>query len=53
MNEVCVFLYTNITFANDSAKEIIFLDLFKCKPDKKEATLLKYQCSVQIQLCIQ
>ena len=53
MNEVCVFLYTNMTFANDSAKEIIFLNLFKCKPDKKEATLLKYQCSVQLQLCIQ
>ena len=53
MNEVCVCLYTTITFANDSAKEIIFLDLFKCKPDKKEATLLKYHCPVQIQLCIQ
>lgn len=53
MNEVCVCLYTNITFANDSAKEIIFLDLFKCKPDKKEATLLKYHCPGQIQLCIQ
>lgn len=50
---MCVCLYTNITFANDSAKEIIFLDLFKCKPDKKEATLLKYRCPGQIQLCIQ